>query len=89
LTEAQKSLFAFYEEVRAARSSLSLKVLRNLWDKYQGFAQPTWLLGVEILELAARLNEDVLVKDITHLLLERFPDKADEIKDGLRLAFLP
>lgn len=88
LTEKQKKIFSFYEDIASTRPSQNLqsdKVMR-LWQNFKSLDGKTWLMGLEILELALKVNDAGLAKEIEQYLLTHFKDHQPNIKDGIRLA---
>lgn len=81
-------LFKVYEEVASERKkALSTEHdIETLWKRFKSLSQPTWLLGLEIFELAQKLGQTSLSHKIWQELLNQFPSAQPALQDGARLA---
>lgn len=89
-SEKQIELFSFYNEVAQSRTNkaLSPQSLTSLWSRFKSTKNRTWLLGIEILEIACHLKEDAMETEIYSYLLSHFSEHKANIEDGARLARL-
>lgn len=90
LSPKQSELFSFYDEIAKARiqSELSSETLKALWEKFKNTENRTWLIGIEIFEIACHLRDESTAKEIESYLRSHFSKHRANIEDGIRLARL-
>ncbi len=85
---AQVKKHSFYNRVHelAKDPKPSSQQIASLWLEFHGLPEKTWLMGLEILELAIQIHDKELEDKITRELKNEFKPFESNIEDGIRLA---